>query len=395
MNLYPNGYININQDGYYTKHYYADEMRVASKIGKGFNGNLCNNLSDSAYLNNRQNAQQEIMLRELENTVYPSDTIRFTDSIPFGDFCYLHSDTGKERELFFYHGNHLSSTQMITDNNGELSQLAIYAPFGEVITEINAYWELDVLPSYLFNAKELDEESGMYYYSARYYAPPTFISRDPLFEKFPFMSPYAYCMNNPVIYIDPTGKIPWPILSKYKGFTRRHENNFGAPRPNGRVHIGLDFNFSGGKNTDLGAPILATHTGVVTRVSDISKDKDAGGNRITITSEDGRVSTSYMHLEGVPTVKVGDKIAEGQQIGTMGGTGKGNQDEYLSHLHYELRIDGQSVNPVDVDGNLIDPQLLLTPQIDGGTLTPVDIHATNLYVAPKVKQITEIPAEPQ
>jgi RHS repeat-associated protein len=57
----------------------------------------------------------------------------------------------------------------------------------------------------MFNAKELDEESGMYYYEARYYAPPTFISRDPLFEKYPFISPYAYCANNPVIYIDPTG----------------------------------------------------------------------------------------------------------------------------------------------------------------------------------------------
>jgi RHS repeat-associated protein len=57
----------------------------------------------------------------------------------------------------------------------------------------------------MFNAKELDEESGMYYYEARYYAPPTFISRDPLFEKYPFMSPYAYCANNPVKYIDPDG----------------------------------------------------------------------------------------------------------------------------------------------------------------------------------------------
>ncbi len=59
---------------------------------------------------------------------------------------------------------------------------------------------------YAFNAKELDEENGMYYYSARYYAPPTFISRDPLFEKYPFMSPYAYCANNPVLFIDPDGR---------------------------------------------------------------------------------------------------------------------------------------------------------------------------------------------
>ena len=46
----------------------------------------------------------------------------------------------------------------------------------------------------------------MYYYSARYYAPPTFISRDPLFEKYPSISPYAYCANNPVLFIDPDGR---------------------------------------------------------------------------------------------------------------------------------------------------------------------------------------------
>jgi len=46
----------------------------------------------------------------------------------------------------------------------------------------------------------------MYYYSARYYAPPTFISRDPLFEKYSSISPYAYCANNPVKNVDPTGE---------------------------------------------------------------------------------------------------------------------------------------------------------------------------------------------
>ncbi|MDD4210281.1 MAG: RHS repeat-associated core domain-containing protein, partial [Bacteroidales bacterium] len=54
--------------------------------------------------------------------------------------------------------------------------------------------------------KELDEENNMYYYSARYYAPPTFISRDPMFEKYPSISPYTYCANNPVGFVDPTGE---------------------------------------------------------------------------------------------------------------------------------------------------------------------------------------------
>lgn len=45
------------------------------------------------------------------------------------------------------------------------------------------------------------------------YAPPTFISRDPLFEKYFWMSPYAYCANNPVKYVDPTG-----CEVEFKGF---------------------------------------------------------------------------------------------------------------------------------------------------------------------------------
>jgi RHS repeat-associated protein len=59
----------------------------------------------------------------------------------------------------------------------------------------------------MFNAKEKDEESGLYYYEARYYSDENimFTARDPMFEKYFWMSPYAYCANNPVIYIDPTG----------------------------------------------------------------------------------------------------------------------------------------------------------------------------------------------
>jgi RHS repeat-associated protein len=70
------------------------------------------------------------------------------------------------------------------------------------------------MPDYMFNAKELDEENGMYYYEARYYNPPMFISRDPLFEKKPFMSPYTYCRNNPLILIDPNGEDEYEFNKK-------------------------------------------------------------------------------------------------------------------------------------------------------------------------------------
>ena len=71
----------------------------------------------------------------------------------------------------------------VTDNNATITQGFLYAPFGEITTEFNASFGNGIIPKYTFNAKELDEETGMYYYEARYMAPPVFTSRDPMFEK--------------------------------------------------------------------------------------------------------------------------------------------------------------------------------------------------------------------
>ncbi|MCQ2230460.1 MAG: RHS repeat-associated core domain-containing protein [Paludibacteraceae bacterium] len=64
------------------------------------------------------------------------------------------------------------------------------------------------VPPYRFNAKELDEETGLYYYGARYLDPTgtTWLSVDPLFEKYVGMSPYNYCAGNPVKLVDPDGR---------------------------------------------------------------------------------------------------------------------------------------------------------------------------------------------
>ena len=65
---------------------------------------------------------------------------------------------------------------------------------------------------YLFNGKELDTETGLYYYGARYYDPRVslWLNVDPLAEK--TMTPYAYVKNAPTTHIDPNGEeaIRWP-----------------------------------------------------------------------------------------------------------------------------------------------------------------------------------------
>ena len=117
----------------------------------------------------------------------------------------------KELTFDFCVGNtqrHSISTQLITDMYGAVSQAVLYTPFGQIISEYRSDWMLDTIPRFLFSGKILDEESGLNYFEARYQDPKWggFISRDPLFEKYWWISPYAYCLNNPVIYIDPDGK---------------------------------------------------------------------------------------------------------------------------------------------------------------------------------------------
>ncbi|MDR1793398.1 MAG: RHS repeat-associated core domain-containing protein [Bacteroidales bacterium] len=109
----------------------------------------------------------------------------------------------------YYTGNHLSSTQLVTDGTGVVVQQVEYAPFGEVVNEYNIDWSNGQVPDFKFNGKELDEESGMYYFEARYQSPPVFISRDVMFEARPYMSPYAYCSNSPVNRVDPSGMFDW------------------------------------------------------------------------------------------------------------------------------------------------------------------------------------------
>ena len=118
-----------------------------------------------------------------------------------------------ERMLFYYHPDHLGSSSYITNLDGEVSQHIEYVPFGEVfIEERNNTWNTP----YLFNAKEFDEETGMYYYGARYYEPKLslWMSVDPSAEEKPWLTIYCYTRNNPIILVDPDGRDEWEINSK-------------------------------------------------------------------------------------------------------------------------------------------------------------------------------------
>ena len=119
-------------------------------------------------------------------------------------YGYIPTDPTNVEDIFFYHSDHLGSTSYITDAKANITQFDAYLPYGELL--VDEHSSTEEMP-YKFNGKELDEETGLYYYGARYMNPVASIwyGVDPLFEKYPSISPYVYCHGNPMNRIDPDG----------------------------------------------------------------------------------------------------------------------------------------------------------------------------------------------
>ena len=135
---------------------------------------------------------------------------------------------------YFYHSDHLGSASLISDYKGDEYQLLEYTPYGETWVEKTNNTNTEFLP-YKFTGKEQDEETGLYYYGARYLDPKysLWISTDPALQSYipqgnssqedkakeisqlPGMGGifnhinsnlYHYAGNNPVRYVDPDGR---------------------------------------------------------------------------------------------------------------------------------------------------------------------------------------------
>ncbi|MBO7493017.1 MAG: RHS repeat-associated core domain-containing protein [Bacteroidales bacterium] len=72
-------------------------------------------------------------------------------------------------------------------------------------------YESCIMHCYTFSAKEKDPETGLNYFGSRYYSSDlsVWLSVDPQASKYPSLSPYVYCANNPVKLVDPDGEEVW------------------------------------------------------------------------------------------------------------------------------------------------------------------------------------------
>ncbi len=107
--------------------------------------------------------------------------------------------------IYYYHPDHLGSLRIATTATGNQAQSLTYYPYGDVRTNTG----IVDLP-YKFTGQELDSQTGLYYFGARYYdsAQGRFLSPDTVVQS-PgnpqTLNRYAYAGNNPLAFVDPTG----------------------------------------------------------------------------------------------------------------------------------------------------------------------------------------------
>ena len=120
------------------------------------------------------------------------------------NFRTLPAHWSASHTTYWQHGDHLGSASWVTDTNGTACQHLQYMPWGEPLVDLRSS-SSSYDTRYTFSGKERDEETGYSYFGARYYnsALSIWLSVDPMSDKYPGVSPYAYCANNPVKLVDP------------------------------------------------------------------------------------------------------------------------------------------------------------------------------------------------
>ncbi len=125
-------------------------------------------------------------------------------------------------------------------------------------------------------------------------------------------------------------KFIFPVKGGEDFITSQYGNRLDPFTKKWRLHEGLDI----GK--PVGTPVLAAKSGTVTKITYDS----VYGNTITLKHDN--YTTSYSHLQDNSTLfKVGDKVKTGQQIASVGNTGKSTGP----HLHFMIYENGRVINP--------------------------------------------------
>ena len=121
-----------------------------------------------------------------------------------------HNGEIEDSELFIFARNHLCSVMALVDSTGKIAQRYVYSAYGKTKVLKTHEGAAFIKNPYAYTSRELDEETGDYYYRARYYNPNSgrFLSEDPIGFVSGDTNLYRYVKNNPIALTDPSGNGP-------------------------------------------------------------------------------------------------------------------------------------------------------------------------------------------
>ena len=275
---------------------------------------------------------------------------------------------------YHFHVDHLGTPRTITDSWRNVSGTHHYYGFGEESTSQSQNSERMKFTGHERDTTFSGDLDYLDYMHARFYNPMAgrFLSVDPGpsdLRRPQSWNRYVYTDNNPVKNVDPDGLLSnpvtrevgkgQPILHRGGGFGQIRElqpgvkasagGEFKADRAGGRKHRGVDI------IAPVGTPLVAAFSGRVLEIKQTT-DKDSKGKEnklgltVVVAARDGTIAM-YAHMDSV-TVSAGDRVEEGQTLGTAGRTGNVDSDQPASedHVHFQMQ---------DAKGELINPEEFL------------------------------------
>ena len=190
--------VNLGGGGIAYYVYDSNGQRVRKVIE---NGNL---IKERIYFNAYE------VYREKQNNVptLKRETLHIMDDkqrIALVEARTIGVDNGLPFLIRYQYSNHLGTACLELDNNASIISYEEYYPFGSTAFQAMRN-QTETSKRYRYTGKERDEESGLYYHGARYYAPwlARWLSVDPIGIK-DGLNLYAYSHNNPIRFLDPSG----------------------------------------------------------------------------------------------------------------------------------------------------------------------------------------------
>jgi RHS repeat-associated protein len=267
--LYTSPYLVVN-DQEYTKHFYAESQRLASKLGAGLASSVVDPILyqvaeiTSSY-ENKRDSLSDLLARGWDCSDIESGNVSI-ENTEFNSIAEILETSADEPEgdMYFYHTDHLGSSSWITDASGSVNQHLQYLPFATPkafgdIYQRSSSWNVP----YTFSGKEKDseikrsadsrtplknkkegEQTGYSYFGARYYDSELsiWLSVDPVFYIYPSTSPYLYVKGNPINLVDPNGL--WSSRRRANKFRNKAIKKYGIKRVGSLTKKNGEYGFS-------------------------------------------------------------------------------------------------------------------------------------------------------